>query len=82
MPVKGMTEVTVAIDDESTKDLTNVLRRLEKVGLREAELHEEVGVITGVASEDVINALARVPGVSAVERSQTITIPDPASDIQ
>jgi hypothetical protein len=76
--------VTVAIDDAhlAPSQFDAVVRRLEQAGLKVESRGQITGIVSGSIEPDKLPALARVPGVAAVERSREIRIPPPDSEIQ
>lgn len=70
---------TTAVDSTQLQSLT---ARLVAAGLQDAQPLESLGMITGKAGSDTIDALRGIPGVETLECSGCITLPPPDAGIQ
>ena len=78
-----MFPVTILVADDHLDAIDDVAAALEVAGLRRDETLPAAGVITGsVADAALIETLAAVPGVAAVEPAQEIFIPPPDAPTQ
>ena len=75
-----MIEVTVLVADDHLGAIADVAAALQEAGLRLQATMPATGVITGAAEDPA--ALARVPGVAAVETARDVGIPPPDSPLQ
>jgi len=80
MPAK-LVSVNVTLGPAAAKAAPATLAHLKKAGLRNANMLEAVGIVTGTVAPEKLKALSRVPGVT-VEHSETVSIPPPDSPIQ
>ena len=69
--------MTLVVADDALDDLPAVLRRARRAGLRQGQVLETVGVITGMAEADALGDLAKVRGIRAAEPDRTIHLPPP-----
>lgn len=74
--------VNVLIADPFLERIDGVVSGLRAAGLRDITVLAEVGLVQGVAREDALAGLERVPGVSAVERSREVRVPPPDQETQ
>ena len=73
-------EVVISVDSGHLASIGEVAGALRAAGLREAQVLEAAGVITGHA--DDVETLRRVAGVAAVEASRGIDIGPPDAPVQ
>jgi hypothetical protein len=76
------TRVTISLEDDALDRIDEVHRHLVRAGLQSSAVQEGIGTVTGTVREAAIAQLEQVPGVAAVERGRTATVPDPGSDLQ
>ena len=74
--------VNVAVADDHLDRFAEVVRRMERAGLKVDQQLEQVGVVSGSIDPAKLAELDRVDGVATVERSREIRIAPPDSDIQ
>jgi len=79
---RGMTQVTVTVDDTHLRSIRTVARSLEQTGMRVDKVMAAVGVITGSVDSGTESTLTRVPGVASVDRDNSYQLPAPGSEIQ
>lgn len=77
-----LTGVVVAVDADHMETMHEVVDQLRDVGMVIEHTMEALGTVSGRVSPEQLETIAAVPGVSAVERSSSIQIPPPESDIQ
>jgi hypothetical protein len=65
-------EVVISVDDAHVPKLAEVASRLTQAGLDDPTMMDAIGAISGKTSEGKIPDLKKIPGVVAVERSQTV----------
>ncbi len=75
-------ELTVSLSSGAPEDVARVAEALRAAGLHITATLEQIAVITGRAEESALQAIARVPGVSHVEREGSVQIPPPNSPVQ
>jgi hypothetical protein len=73
-------EVVITLEPGNIADIGDVAGALRAAGLRDEQILEAVGVITGKA--DDVEPLRQVPGVGTVEVSRTIDIGPPDAPVQ
>ena len=73
---------TVTVDDQHRSAIQEVAERLRSCGLEVDRVLDNVGMITGSASEDCRPDLEAVEGVSSVDGEARYLLPPPDSDIQ
>ncbi|WP_068269267.1 hypothetical protein [Aldersonia kunmingensis] len=74
--------VTITIDDAALGDVHDIAEQARAAGLTVSSVLDTLGIITGSVDREAIAALARIPGVSAVEPEAGIGIAPPDSPIQ
>ncbi|HET8757321.1 MAG TPA: hypothetical protein VFM58_14985 [Solirubrobacteraceae bacterium] len=73
-------EVVITLEPGHVADIGEVAGALRAAGLRDAQILEAAGVITGHADDP--EPLRLVPGVGTVEVSRTIDIGPPDAPVQ
>jgi hypothetical protein len=68
-------DVNVSIDDAHLGRFDEVVRQVERAGLKVQQRLAVAGVVSGSIDADKLSELERVPGVAAVERSREVHIP-------
>jgi len=76
-----MISVNVTLGPAAAKSTASTLAKLKSAGLRDANLLEAVGIVTGHVAEEKMAALANVPGI-IVEMDESVRIPPPDAPIQ
>ena len=76
------TDVVISVADSHLAHFENVVKQLRSKGLKVASAMEQIGTISGSITPEKLDALSKVKGVAAVERSQTYQLPPPDSEIQ
>jgi hypothetical protein len=76
-------EVVVSVAAGHLASIGEVAGALRDAGLRDAQILEAVGVITGHVDDAVgIEPLQQVDGVAGAEASRTIDLPPPDAPVQ
>lgn len=75
-------QVNISVADEYLGQFSEVVKRIEQVGLTVEQQLEMVGIVTGSIDSDKIADLDQVEGVAVVERSRGYQLPPPDSPIQ
>ncbi len=75
-------EVNVSVADDQLARFPDVVRRMEKAGLKVQQQLEAAGVVSGSIDSANLSDLERVEGVAAVEPSRSFQLPPPESDLQ
>ena len=73
--------INASLNPATAKSVADTLAKLERAGLREANLLAAIGVVTGRIAEGKIDALKKIPGVT-IELGETVQIPAPDAPIQ
>lgn len=73
--------VNVTLGPAASKSTASTLAKLKSAGLRDANLLEAVGIVTGRVAEEKLGAMRKVPGIT-VEKGETVQIPPPDAPIQ
>jgi hypothetical protein len=74
--------VSVSVQEKDLKRFPEVVKACVKVGLKPEATLDAAGVVTGSIDASKIDDLRQVPGVAHVERSRSVKIAPPYSDIQ
>ena len=74
--------VNVSVADDHLGHFREVVRRMEKAGLKVEQQLEAVGVVSGSIDPARLPALEQVQGVTAVERAREVRIAPPESHVQ
>lgn len=83
MPKKSLTtEVIVTLDETHRSRMSDVAAKLKAKGLRDINLLDSIGAITGRVTAAQVLALREIAGISAVETSGSVEIAPPDSKIQ
>ena len=75
-------EVNVSVADDHLARFPDVVRRMEKAGLKVQQQLEAAGVVSGSIDSAKLPDLEQVEGVTAVESSRSFQLPPPESDLQ
>ena len=74
--------VNVSVADDHLHHFAEVVKRMKKAGLKVRQQLDGIGVVSGSIDSAKVVGLEKTPGVSFVERSRSISIPPPESDVQ
>jgi hypothetical protein len=75
-------KITVSVADDAIGRIDEVVAALENGGMHVEQVLRPIGVITGSADTQRVQALSSVAGVAAVEPQRTVQLPAPDSDVQ
>ena len=75
-------DVTMTIEDAALGDVHDIAEQARAAGLAVTSVLDGLGLVTGSVDRAAIPALARIPGVSAVEPDSGIGVAPPDSPIQ
>jgi hypothetical protein len=75
-------KITVSVTDDALDRIDEVVAALENGGMHIDQVLRPIGVITGEADTQRVQALGAVAGVAAVEPQRTVQLPPPDSDVQ
>ena len=73
--------VNVVLGPEAARSHEATLAKLREAGLREANVMEAIGIVSGRVAPEHLAELKKVRGVT-VEADETIRIPPPDSPVQ
>ena len=77
-----MTHVSVTVGDDHRESLDGVVENLRASGLEVEQVLGTLGIVTGSAPADALDALRGVEGVASVDEQLTHQIEPPDSPIQ
>ena len=75
-------DVNVSVDEDHLDHFDDVVRAIEKAGMKVQRRLALTGVVSGSIDTARLPDLEQVPGVAAVERSRVVRIPPPESELQ
>jgi len=75
-------KLSLSVDDQHMSKFADVVKRVEKAGMKVDEKHKDIGVVNGSIEKDKIDSLRQVDGVEHIEEEREIRIPPPESDLQ
>lgn len=75
-------KLSVSVDDQHMSKFSEVVKRVEKAGMKVDEKHPDIGVVNGSIEKDKIDSLRKVDGVQHVEEEREVRISPPESDVQ
>ena len=75
-------KITISVADDAIDRIDEVVAALEDGGMQVDQVLRPLGVITGSADTQRVQALGAVSGVAAVEPQRTVQLPPPDSDVQ
>jgi len=83
MPKKSpaQVEVVIILEQNLLSDLAGVVKRLRNDGLKNVQVMEDIGMITGMCAPAAVEELRAVAGAT-VELAGSVQIAPPESDIQ
>jgi hypothetical protein len=67
------------ITKSGDRSLSDIKKDLKKAGFSVDQVHDEIGVITGAASDTIAEKLRAIPGVADVSPEEGINIGPPDS---
>ena len=77
-----MTHVSVTVGDDHRESMDGVVENLRASGLEVEQVLGTLGIVTGSAPADTLDALRGVEGVASVDEQLTHQIEPPDSPIQ
>ncbi len=77
-----MTHVSVTVADGHRESMDGVVENLRASGMEVEQVLGTLGVVTGSAPEDSLDALRGVEGVDSVDAQLAYRLPPPDSPIQ
>ena len=77
-----MTHVSVTVGDDHRESMDGVVENLRASGLEVEQVLGTLGIVTGSAPADTLDALRGVEGVASVDEQLTHKIEPPDSPIQ
>jgi hypothetical protein len=75
-------DVNVSIAEDHLDQIDEVVKRMERAGLRVDQRLDAIGVVSGSIDPARVGSLESVGGVANVERSRQVGIPEPDEEIQ
>jgi hypothetical protein len=75
-------KITISVADDAIDRIDEVVAALEGGGMHVDQVLRPIGVITGSADTQRVQALGAVAGVASVEPQRTVRLPPPDSDVQ
>jgi hypothetical protein len=75
-------KITISVTDDAIDRIDEVVAALEGGGMHVEQVLRPIGVITGSADMQRVQALGAVAGVASVEPQRTVRLPPPDSDVQ
>jgi hypothetical protein len=77
-----MTQVSVTVGDGHRESLDGVVENLRASGLQVDQVLGALGIVTGSAPADTLDALRGVEGVASVDEQLTHQLPPPDAAVQ
>ena len=77
-----MTQVSVTVGDDHRGSLDGVVESLRASGLQVDQVLGTLGIVTGSAPDDALDALRGVEGVASVDAQLTHQLPPPDAPVQ
>jgi hypothetical protein len=74
-------DVNVSVADDHLGRFDEAVQRMEQAGLKVQQTLPAIGIVSGAIDASKIDNLEKLPEVSGVERSRTVRIPPPDSDV-
>jgi len=75
-------EISVSVSGTKPDEVAQTARALRAAGLEVTSILDQIAVITGRTDETALAAIARVPGVTHIERQGSVKISPPDSGVQ
>jgi hypothetical protein len=77
-----MTHVSVTVDDGHRGSMDGVVESLRATGMQVEQVLGSLGIVTGSAPDDALDALRGVEGVDSVDEQLSYQLPPPDSPVQ
>ena len=77
-----MTHVSVTVDDGHRESIDGVVESLRATGMEVEQVLGSLGIVTGSAPADSLDALRGVEGVDSVDEQLSYQLPPPDSPVQ
>ena len=77
-----MTHVSVTVGDEHRESMDGVVENLRASGMEVEQVLGSLGIVTGSAPDDSLEALRGVEGVASVDAQLGYQLPPPDAPIQ
>jgi hypothetical protein len=77
-----MTHVSVTVDDGHQQSMDGVVESLRAHGMEVEQVLGSLGIVTGSAPAEALDALRGVEGVASVDEQLTHRLPPPDSPVQ
>jgi hypothetical protein len=77
-----MTQVSVTVGDGHRESLDGVVESLRASGLEVEQVLGTLGIVTGSAPADALDALRGLEGVASVDEQLTHQLPPPDAEVQ
>jgi hypothetical protein len=77
-----MAHVSVTVGDDHLEALEGVVQNLRARGMSVQQVLGSLGIVTGSAPDDALDALRGVEGVTSVDAQLTYQVPPPDSPVQ
>ncbi len=75
-------KLSVSVDDEHLSKFSEIVKKVEKAGMKVDEKHKDLGVVNGSIEKDKVDSLRKVEGVAHIEEEREVRIAPPESDVQ
>jgi hypothetical protein len=77
-----MTHVSVTVADGHREGMDGVVESLRATGMQVEQVLGSLGIVTGSAPDDALDALRGVEGVDSVDEQLSYQLPPPDSPVQ
>ena len=77
-----MTHVSVTVGDDHRESMDGVVENLRASGMEVEQVLGSLGIVTGSAPDDSLDALRGVEGVASVDEQLGYQLPPPESPVQ
>lgn len=74
--------LSVSVDEQHLSKFSEIVKKVEKAGMKVDKKHKDIGVVNGSIEKDKIDSLRKVKGVEHIEEEREVRIPPPESDVQ
>ena len=75
-------DVNISIADDHLDQIDEIVKRMERAGLRVDQRLDAIGVVSGSIDTARVQSLEGMAGVANVERSRQVSIPPPEEETQ
>jgi hypothetical protein len=75
-------KLSISVDEEHISRFSEVVKKVEKAGLKVDAKHKDIGVVNGSIERDKIESLRKVDGVEHIEEERQVRIPPSDNDLQ